>query len=59
MWAKENLPLLKRWDEKDLLLINTNEYNDISMNLNTYTKQIRNLYAAIKCIFIFNSAKHK
>lgn len=44
-------------DGEDLMLINMSLYNDISINFSTYTKQIRNLYAAIEYVLIFNSAK--
>lgn len=44
-------------DGEDLMSINVNLYNDISINFSIYTKQIRNLYAAIEYILIFNSDK--
>lgn len=36
----------------DLMLINIKDHNNISMNLNTYKNQIRNLYLAVECILI-------
>lgn len=37
---------------EDLMLINMKERKDISVNLNTYKEQIRNLHPATECILI-------
>lgn len=47
MWAKREFAVTG-----GDLLTNMNMYNDISMNFNTYTEQIRNLCAAIEYILI-------
>lgn len=51
---KENT---KFTEKIDLMLINMNQYNDISVNFGTCTKQIRNLYAAIEYVSTCNTVK--